>query len=141
MNQLTGTIKIIGDTAEYGSNNFQKREFILTTDEKYPQDVKLDLYQKDCGLLDNYNIGDSVEATFNVKGNEYKDRYYVNLQAWRLQAAHGAHSTTEPPEEMALEEPPAPKKKSGRPKKNPEPIEETTEDLAENISELADAPF
>ena len=139
MNQLTGKIKIIGETAEYGSNNFQKREFILTTDEKYSQDVKLELYQKDCDLLDEYSVGDSVEATFNVKGNEYKDKYYVNLQAWRLQVASGSASTPEPPEEKAVEK--APAKKRGRPKKNPEPVEETTEDLTENISELADAPF
>ena len=84
MNTIKGKIKVIGEVKEYGSNGFTKREFVLTTEEKYPQEVKLELYKDDCGLIEDYNVGDSLEATFNIKGNEYKGNYYVNLQAWKL---------------------------------------------------------
>lgn len=133
MNQIKGTIKIIQETKEYGSNGFTKREFVLTTDEKYPQEVKLELYKNDCNLLDKFSVGDKVDATFNIKGNEYKGNYYVNLQAWKLSEC-GASLQTEAQEEAV-----APKKR-GRPKKVKEP-ELSDEDLTENISELADAPF
>ena len=136
MNTIEGSIKLINETKEYGSNGFTKREFILKTNEKYPQEVKLELYKDDCALLDSYAVGDSLEATFNIKGNEYKGNYYVNLQAWKLAAA----STTEENTVTSTEE--APAKKRGRPKKEKDPEPElSNEDLTENISELADAPF
>jgi hypothetical protein len=133
MNTIKGKIKVIGEVKEYGSNGFTKREFVLTTEEKYPQEVKLELYKDDCGLIEDYNVGDSLEATFNIKGNEYKGNYYVNLQAWKL--ASSSSSTKEEP----VAEESAPKKR-GRPKKQKEP-ELSEEDLTEDIAELADAPF
>jgi len=36
-------------------------------------------------LLDGLNEGDEVDVSFNVRGNEYNGKYYVNLQAWKLQ--------------------------------------------------------
>jgi len=137
MNQITGTIKVIQEIKEYGNNGFTKREFVITTDEKYPQEVKLELYKNDCALLDNFSIGDKVDATFNIKGNEYKGNYYVNLQAWKLVESEGSKRSPAPKSETQEAEPP---KKRGRPKKVQEP-ELVEEDLTENITELADAPF
>jgi hypothetical protein len=134
MNTIKGIIKLINETKEYGSNGFTKREFVLATEEKYSQEVKLELYKDDCGLIDDYEVGDSVEATFNIKGNEYKGNYYVNLQAWKLSSS-GSPSKSE----TTSQEDSAPKKR-GRPKKQKEP-ELTEEDLTEDITELADAPF
>ncbi len=132
MNELEGTIKVIGDTTQYGAN-FRKREFVLTTRDKYPQDIKLEFYQDDCTLLDEKAVGDEIKAFYNLKGNEYKGKYYVNLQAWKLELSENQS------EEAESDSPP--KKKRGRPKKNPEPQVETEEDLAEKVEELADAPF
>ena len=81
--ELEGTIKVIGNTQIFDSG-FQKREFVVTTDEKYPQDVKLEVLKDNCDTLDSYNAGDVVNVSFNVRGNEYKDRYFVSLQAWRI---------------------------------------------------------
>ena len=138
MNQISGTIKIIQETKAYGSNGFTKREFVISTDEKYSQEVKLELYKDDCSLLEKFSIGDKVEATFNIKGNEYKGNYYVNLQAWKLTECASSDSSDAPTEESSVEsETP---KKRGRPKKVKEPVL-AEEDLTENITELADAPF
>jgi hypothetical protein len=35
--------------------------------------------------LDNYKIGEAVIVHFNIRGNEWKDNFYVNLDAWRLE--------------------------------------------------------
>ena len=133
MNELEGQIKTIGETTQYGAN-FRKREFILTTEEKYPQDIKLEFYQDDCQLLDTEEIGNNVTVFYNLKGNEYKGKYYVNLQAWKLTP------TDAEKENESSEGAPAPKKR-GRPPKKEEPQIESQEDLTENIEELADAPF
>ncbi len=83
--QLTGTIKLIGEVQTFDSG-FRKVEFVLTTnDEKYPQDVKFEISQDKVDDFIKYNkVGSSVDVSFNVRGNEYKDKYYVNLSAWKV---------------------------------------------------------
>ncbi len=78
-----GTIKLIQDIQKFDSG-FEKREFVITTDEKYPQDVKFELIKDKCSDIDKFNVGDSIKVSFNVRGNEYNSKYFVNLQAWRL---------------------------------------------------------
>jgi single-strand DNA-binding protein len=81
--ELKGTIKVINDAQVYDSG-FQKREFVITTDEKFPQDVKMEFVKEKCSLLDSYALGQPVTVGFNVRGNEYNGKYYVNLQAWKI---------------------------------------------------------
>jgi|TARA_R110001599_G_scaffold93823_2_gene244404 hypothetical protein len=84
-NQLTGTIKLIGEKQVFDSG-FQKVEFVITTnDEKYPQDVKFEIVQDKVDDFIKYNkVGASVDVDFNVRGNEYNGKYYVSLSAWKV---------------------------------------------------------
>ena len=43
--EITGKIKQIGETKEYGSNGFQKREVVVTTEEQYPQHILIEFVQ------------------------------------------------------------------------------------------------
>jgi type 1 fimbria pilin len=83
---LTGKIKLIKDEQSFPSG-FTKREFVVTTEEQYPQDVQFELLKDKTSLIGNYNVGDTIKVHFNIRGSEYQGRYYVNLQAWRLEAA------------------------------------------------------
>jgi len=103
--QLQGTIKLINDVQSFNSG-FTKREFVVTDqDEKYPQDVKFECIKDKCALLDGYSVGEKVNVSFNIRGNEYNGRYYVNLQAWRLEKVGGQESA-EGAGEFAAEPPP-----------------------------------
>ena len=84
MYEIEGTVKVVFDQQTFASG-FTKREFVVTTDEKFPQDVKLECIKEKCDLLQDVEAGDRVKSTFNIRGNEYKERYYVNLQAWKLE--------------------------------------------------------
>ena len=82
--KINGTIKLIGELQTFDSG-FVKREFVLTTKEQYPQDVKFEVVKEKATDFEKYNkVGDNVEVTFNVRGNEYNGKYYVNLQAWKV---------------------------------------------------------
>lgn len=85
-NQLTGTVKAIFDTQSFPSG-FTKREFVITTAEQYPQDVKFELVKDKTSLIDKFTVGQSVTVSFNVKGNEYQGKYFVSLQAWKIEGA------------------------------------------------------
>lgn len=93
--KLNGKIKLISDTQTWDSG-FSKREFVITTQEQYPQDIKLEFVKEKSSLLDNYKAGEDVEVGFNVRGSEYNGKYYVNLQAWKINKM-GATTNAAPP--------------------------------------------
>lgn len=90
--QITGTIKLINEQTTHGAKNFRKLEFVITTDEQYPQDVKLELQQDKCDLINNYQVGQRITVDFNIRGNEWQGKYYVNLQAWKITGEQVAHT-------------------------------------------------
>jgi hypothetical protein len=92
--ELKGTIKLITDAQVYDSG-FQKREFVITTEGDYPQDIKLEFVKDKCKLLDSYGIGQPVTVGFNVRGNEYNGKYYVSLQAWKI-SGEGVSTPVQP---------------------------------------------
>ncbi|MDP4626038.1 MAG: DUF3127 domain-containing protein [Akkermansiaceae bacterium] len=84
MYEATGKIKLISDTQTFPSG-FSKREFVVTTaHDKYPQDIKFEVVKDKCSILDSYKEGQDVVVNFDVRGNEYNGKYYVNLACWKL---------------------------------------------------------
>ena len=67
--EVTGKIKVIRDVQTFGT--FTKREWVVTTDEKYPQDIQLECHQDKTSLLDSFKVGDDVKASINLRGKEW----------------------------------------------------------------------
>ena len=87
--ELEGTVKVILEAQTFASG-FTKRDFVVTTKEdRYPQDIKFECVKDRIAMLDSINEGDDVTVSFDLRGNEHNDRYYVNLQAWRIQSTGG----------------------------------------------------
>jgi single-strand DNA-binding protein len=83
--ELQGSIKLIYDLQTFPSG-FSKREFVVTTTaDRFPQDVKFECVKEKTAMLDNVNVGDPVNVFFDVRGNEFKEKYYVNLVAWKME--------------------------------------------------------
>jgi hypothetical protein len=89
--ELNGTIKTIMDTMTFNSG-FTKREFVVTTKDQYPQDIKLAFVKDKTSLLDKVKPGQEVTVSFDLRGNEYKGRYFVDLQAWKMQMGSEAQA-------------------------------------------------
>lgn len=100
--QLSGRIKTVMDQVTFPSG-FTKREFVVTTDDKFPQDIKLELIKDKCALVDGFAPGEEITVSFNIRGNENNARYYVNLQAWKIDkgivASSGGELDDGPPPE------------------------------------------
>ncbi|MGC6427301.1 MAG: DUF3127 domain-containing protein [Akkermansiaceae bacterium] len=87
--ELTGTLKVLEDTQTFASG-FTKREFVIEVpDGQYPQMVKFECVRDKIDQLNSLSLGDTLKVTFDIRGNEYKGRYYVNLNAWKIQAEGG----------------------------------------------------
>jgi hypothetical protein len=95
---LTGTVKVLMDTMKFDSG-FTKREFVVTTEgDRFPQDVKFECVKDRCALLDTVKAGQRVTVSFDIRGNEYKGRYFVSLSAWKIESAsdkNGANPANE----------------------------------------------
>ncbi len=96
--ELTGTVKLIMEQQTFPSG-FSKRDFVVTTpDDRYPQDIAFSCLKEKAALLDNISVGQTVKVSFDIGGREYNDRYFVNLNAWRIEAADaGAPADEMPP--------------------------------------------
>ncbi len=87
--EISGTIKKIFDTQTFPSG-FSKREFVVTTEDgKFPQDIKLECLKEKASLLEEVAEGQAVKVRFDITGREYNGRYFVNLNAWRLEPGDG----------------------------------------------------
>ena len=90
MYETAGKLNWIGTTQSFASG-FTKREFVVTTAaDKYPQDLKFEVVKDKCPLLDAFGLGQDVQVSFDIRGNEYNGKYYVNLACWKIQAAGGS---------------------------------------------------
>lgn len=97
MFELSGKVKEIFDEQTFGSG-FTKREFVVTTADKYPQDIQFELVKDKISLIDGVQKGDQVTVSFDIRGREWKGRYFVNLSAWKIQSGGSKKgSDDEPP--------------------------------------------
>ncbi|MBP85083.1 MAG: hypothetical protein CMO61_14675 [Verrucomicrobiales bacterium] len=92
---LEGVVKVIDEVQTFASG-FSKREFVVEVEDgKYPQSIKFECVKEKTSLTDGLKIGDSVKVSFDIRGNEYNGRYYVNLNAWKVENASGAGAPVE----------------------------------------------
>ena len=115
--EVEGTIKLIMDTQTFGSG-FTKREFVVTVgDDRYPQDIKMEVVKDKTSLLDRYKVGQRVKIGFDLRGGEHNGRYYVNVQAWRIHPADGTEGAPAPdaPSAPRSSAPPARQDRGPRP--------------------------
>ena len=87
---ISGKLKLINETKEYGNNGFRKREVVITTEEQYPQDLMIEFIQDKCDLLNSFQVGQSVKVDINLRGREWESpqgeiKYFNSIQGWRIE--------------------------------------------------------
>ncbi len=85
--KATGRLHKVFDT-EQKTASFSAREFVIEmADGKFPQMVKFQLTQDKCSLIDDYSEGEDISVDFDLRGREWNDKYFTNLNAWRIARA------------------------------------------------------
>jgi hypothetical protein len=100
--EIEGKIKMLGETKTFGNNGFRKREVVVTTDEQYPQHLMVEFVQDKCDLLNNYNVGQDVKISINLRGREWTNpqgevKYFNSIQGWRIENLQVAQPEGMPP--------------------------------------------
>jgi len=88
--EVTGRIKVIGETQTFGANGFRKRELVVETFDQYPQSIMIEFVQDNVNVLDQYQIGQEVRVFINLRGREWVNpegvtKYFNSIQGWRME--------------------------------------------------------
>src|SRR5690606_2542676 len=91
--EITGKLTVKYDTQQV-KESFRKREFVVELSDDvngnvYTNFAKMQLVQTKCDILDQFNVGDQIKVSFNIRGNRWerdgKVSYITNLDAWRIE--------------------------------------------------------
>jgi hypothetical protein len=83
--ELEATVYKIGEVQTF-KNDFTKRDFVVKTDDQYPQVIAFELVKDKTSLADKYNVGDKVKVSFDLRGREWEGRFFTSLNAWRIES-------------------------------------------------------
>ena len=83
--------------SENKSSNFQAREFVIEVESgQYSQLIKFQLTQDRCDLIESYSEGEEIQVHFDLRGREWDGKYFINLNAWRLNRPSSTEKTDSP---------------------------------------------
>jgi hypothetical protein len=70
------------------SDKFRVMDFVIQTpDEKYPQSIQFQVMNDRIQEMDKFTIGEEVEVSFDIRGNEYNGKYYNKLNAFKIESS------------------------------------------------------
>lgn len=89
MNYELTDIRLVKILPDVSLNTFRKREFIVATDEQYPQLIKFELHNDKCVLISGIFPGDTIDISFNIRGREWinpegKAIYFSSFVVWKI---------------------------------------------------------
>lgn len=87
--EVLGKVKVINPEQQV-SASFKKRELVVTTEEQYPQHIMIEFTQDKTDLLNQYNLGEQVKVSINIRGREWvspqgETKYFNSIQGWRIE--------------------------------------------------------
>ena len=73
-------------TGEGQKGTWVKQNYVLIeTEGSYPKSIAFDAFNKDFNL----KVGDIVNVSINIESREYKDKWYTNISAWKVDVVGG----------------------------------------------------
>ena len=64
---------------------WKKQTFVIQTNAEYNNQICFQLFgEEKITILENHKEGDKIEVFFNISSKEYNNRYYHNIDAWRI---------------------------------------------------------
>ena len=95
--EIEGKLVKVYDMEVKGTSSFRTREFVIETMETYPQFVKFQSVQDKCDLLNQFQEGEIIKVSFDLRGRQWQDKYFTNLNAWRIEKSSNTSSPSAAP--------------------------------------------
>lgn len=81
-------------TGSTDRGNWQKQEFIIETEDKFPKKVCISAWSNGVDDLNKFDIGANVKCSVNVESREYNNRWYTDIRFWKIEAAGVANNSS-----------------------------------------------
>jgi len=90
-------VKVLPEQTGEGRNGRWKRqEFVIETEDRYPRQILIQLWNDKADLIHDYKEGDKIKASVNIESREVNSgKWFTNIKAWKLQKA-GTEATSAP---------------------------------------------
>jgi len=87
---IKGRVTVIKEEETFDSG-FNKRAFVISDRaDKYPQEIQFETVKEKTALVADLTVGDLVEIGFNIRGREWNEKHFVNLEAWKITVLESA---------------------------------------------------
>ncbi len=79
---------------------WKKQHFIINTGGQFNSEICFQLFGEErMQMLEKFNINDTVDVFFNLYSKKFNDRYFHNIDAWKIEK-----SNNENPNPKTIEE-------------------------------------
>lgn len=76
-----------------------KQTFVIDNGNEYNNQICFQLFGEDkVKILEQFNTNDKIEVFFNISSREYNNRYYHNIDAWKINSISGDSESLSQPE-------------------------------------------
>lgn len=84
--KISGKVIHVGEIETFGAKGFQKRIFVIKTDDKFPQELPFELSGEKLTLINDYDPAneDLIEVEYNLKGRPWNGKWFLSAEAWRI---------------------------------------------------------
>ena len=102
--EITGTLVKKYETETKGES-FRVRDFVIKANDggQYDNFVKFQCTQDRTAIVDDINEGDEIKVHFDLRGRQWQDKYFTNLNAWRVESLAGGGVKTSSDENFGAE--------------------------------------
>ncbi|MCQ2146108.1 MAG: DUF3127 domain-containing protein [Bacteroidales bacterium] len=123
-------LKLAVQSGQSARGEWAKQDFVLEyMDGNYPADICISVWGQDkVAELNNYQVGDAVKVSFNVRAREYNGRWYNDIRAWKIAVPGVAADAPAAPVAAPAAPAPAPMRRQA-PAPAPAPAAAPVEDL------------
>jgi hypothetical protein len=85
--EITGkVVKILPlKTGEGKKGTWSSRQFLIEHGEQYPRKALFDTFGDKSDVVGNLKVGDTVKVSFALDANEYNDKWYPKINAWKIE--------------------------------------------------------
>ncbi|NJC28000.1 DUF3127 domain-containing protein [Neolewinella antarctica] len=85
--EISGTL-VKKYEVETKGESFKVRDFVIKANDggQYDNFVKFQTTQDRTAIIEDLNEGDEIKVHFDLRGRQWQDKYFTNLNAWRVES-------------------------------------------------------
>lgn len=95
--EITGVLVKKYETETRGES-FLTRDFVIKVNDggKYDNFVKFQTTQDRTAIMDSHKEGDEIKVHFDLRGRQWQEKYFTNLNAWRVESVSQSQPAPKP---------------------------------------------